>query len=132
MRAKHKAKEQAVIKAVRRKRVENAAAQQELQMKAAASRKQLIEDVLTHAGPCKCHEDVKSLQSSLSGKDLLLALKNEIRYQKLILGIPGVLKLTKPTTELTADLPEHLGGSNRKNVEEDMNGDEDMFEEDED
>ncbi|GFO27461.1 hypothetical protein PoB_005396600 [Plakobranchus ocellatus] len=110
LRAKHHQREQEVMKAVRRKRVENAVAQQELEMKAAASRKKLIEDVLNHGGPCRSAGDVKALQSSLSGKELVFALKNEIRYQKIILGVPGVLKLSKPPTDLVADLCHHLIG----------------------
>ncbi|GFS27350.1 nucleoprotein TPR-like [Elysia marginata] len=120
LRKKHRLREQDVIKAVRKKLIENAAAQQELDMKAAATKKKLIEDVLGHGGPCRSPSDVKNLQSSLSQKDLLTALKDEIRYQKAILGAPGVLKLSKPVNELAADLCVHLGGQDKENFVQDQ------------
>ncbi|RUS77903.1 hypothetical protein EGW08_014334 [Elysia chlorotica] len=129
LRAKHRQREQAVIKAVRRKLLENAAAQQELEMKAAASRKKLIEDVLQHGGPCRSPSDVKNLQACLSGKELITALKGEIKYQKVILGIPGVLKLSKTAKELVSDLSLHLSG--QCSAEENVMEVEDMYRQDE-
>ncbi|KAK3803824.1 hypothetical protein RRG08_056308 [Elysia crispata] len=89
LRSKHRCREQEVIKAVRRKLIENAAAQQELVMKAAASHKKFIDDVLGHVGPCRSPSHVKNLQSTLSGKELFIALKDEISTRKLFLASLG-------------------------------------------
>ena len=91
----HRQREKDVSSAVRKKLMAQAAASIEAEIKAARLRQKLIEDVAKHGGPCRKVEDVEDLKDRLKGGELTTAVKNEIRYQKTELKVPGSLQLTK-------------------------------------
>ena len=50
-------------------------------------KKEIIKDVIAHDGPFTTAADVHRLQKTLNTKEFFAALKNEIRYQMLILAL---------------------------------------------
>lgn len=69
---------------------------------------------MNHSGPCRYPSDVEQLYHSLLTKgtaQLSNALRNEVRYQKMILGVPGEQRLSKSAEELCNMLKDHLSTS---------------------
>ena len=88
VRQKHHLSERKVMFVVRKKMLENAAAQQDTLQKAAETKKkEIIKAVIAHDGPFTTAADVHRLQKTLNTKEFFAALKNEIRYQMLILAL---------------------------------------------
>ena len=87
VRQKHHLRERKVVFVVRKKMLENAAAQQDTLQKAAETKKEIIKAVIAHDGPFTTAADVHRLQKTLNTKEFFAALKNEIRYQMLILAL---------------------------------------------
>ena len=79
--------------------------------KALEKKRALVATVKEHGGPCLSGKCVDKLVTSLSTlKEKTEAVKNEIRYQKLILGADSpLLKLTCPLDTLLANLHAYLG-----------------------
>ena len=79
--------------------------------KALEKKTALVATVKEHGGPCLSGKCVDKLVASLSTlKEKTQAVKNEIRYQKLILGAESpLLKLTCPLDTLLANLHAYLG-----------------------
>ena len=69
----------------------------EAEIKAARQRQKLLKDAAKHGGPCRSVEYVEDFKDRLKGGELTTVVKNEIRYQKTELKVPGSLQLTKLT-----------------------------------
>ncbi|GFR61946.1 hypothetical protein ElyMa_000117500 [Elysia marginata] len=109
-RESHRKREKEVMLAVRRKMLKNAADEEQRLANLAETKRKIIQAVLDHGGPCTTAADVAALTKRLQKGQLTEALKQEIRYQKVVLGVPGLLKLTKPVAELTQQLQDHFSG----------------------
>ena len=63
----------------------------------------------------------------MTTKNLSAALKSEIKYQKVILGLPGILELSKPADDLPKDLichSQHTPPSHLDSAEDFINANE--------
>ncbi|GFO43030.1 hypothetical protein PoB_006953500 [Plakobranchus ocellatus] len=114
LKAKHREREKQVIVAVRKRMLQNAAEQEKKLAKLAENKRAVIQAVLSHGGPCTSAADVAVLSRRLAKSQLAEALKNEVRYQKLVIGIPGVLRLNKTVSEMSEMLKEHLASSGQQ------------------
>ena len=109
LREQHKLQEVIVRQKIREKLLENE--RQKLLKAAEVARKRalLIQKVMEHGGPFKYKGDVDLLVQRLRGKTKIKeALKDEIRFQKVVIGRKGDLKLSGTIEQLKQVLRAHL------------------------
>ena len=114
LRARHKVREQLVRLKLSQKLAENRRKKAEKEAKAAQQKADLMQRVGEWGVPCQSAEDVRKfvrrIRDSESPKVAIEAIKDQIRYQKVILGHKG-LKLSGSFDELVGALKAHLGTS---------------------
>lgn len=109
----HRRQEQIVQLKIREKRLENERKKRLKEAAAALKKAALIRKVLAHGGPWArkvlvTHLRRRQKESKAKLGVLKEALKDEIRFQKIVLNNKGTLKLPGTVNELTRALQEHL------------------------
>lgn len=95
---------------IREKLVEDERKKKLREAKQAAVKQQILRRLITHGGPCETSDDVDCMIRLRRDKDcvLLEAMKDQIRYQKTILGRKGSPRLSGSVEDLILTLKEHL------------------------
>ena len=113
LRQKHRQQEQVVQLKLREKLLENERKQSLQQARRAAKQAAIVRKVAEHGGPCQTSRDVRVLISrlrarKLSSAQIRVALLNEVRFQKQVLGAKGALRLSGSVEQLAQSLSAHL------------------------
>ena len=105
LRKQHKLQEKIVRLKIRERLIENEQQKKLKEERLTAHKQQIIDNVLSHGGPCRTASDVDRLAQS--GLD---AVKAQIRYEKIVLGFGSRsgLKLTGNKEVLISSLKQHL------------------------
>ena len=119
LRERHRQQEKVVRLKIRERIVENERQKKLKELKAAEQKQKIIEAVMVHGGPCHTTRDVNRLLRSVNTTGRAVSmLKDEIRYQKLVLCKPGELRLTGSKDVLAESLKRHLGGDEQEESQE--------------
>ena len=121
LREKHKQMQKDVVEK-RKEILEENRRKREQKLDAALKRKQAAaQEVKDHGGPCLSSQDVDELLTTLSARarggktSVTEAVKSEIRYQQLVMGVSRRhLKLSAPLEELVTNLKTFLDEVNGK------------------
>ncbi|XP_070191321.1 uncharacterized protein [Littorina saxatilis] len=111
LRKKHRQQEKLVRIKMQERVLENQRQKELKALRTAEVKKKIISNVFKNGGPCLTARDVSRLVKRCKNcSQTLLALKAEIRYQKVVLGVGKALRLTGRKDALITSLSQHLGG----------------------
>lgn len=114
LRQQHRQQEKAVMLRLRQKLVENKARKIAKEEKQAATKRDLLQRVQAMGGPCTTAEEVDDLMERFHDESktaMANMLKDQIRFQTLILNQKGDLRLSGTVEQLKTILQRHLGNS---------------------